>query len=125
MGNTYRKQGYEVVENGIATGKVVFSYDPEEYDVHTLANPRDGMPNKTITSKWFRCDVCGGKFPLQEYKDSWDWGGPHCPNPECGNGGIGLFAKREGPVRNYRGVIIHKMKETIKSMEKAIKKYSS
>ena len=111
-----------MVENGRLTGKVVYSYDPEEYEEHKLAFSEEGKPDKTITSRWFRCDICKGKFLIQEYMDSWDWGGTHCPNLECGNGGMELFAKREGPIRNGKGVFLHECKIQIERMKKIIGK---
>lgn len=117
-----RQQEYEVIENGRSTGKIVYSYDPEEYEEHTIVFPEKGKPDRSITSRWFRCDICKEKFPIQEYMDSWDWGGPHCPNSECDNGGVELFAKREGPIRNAKGLILYEMKKAIEVLEKILGK---
>jgi hypothetical protein len=113
--STFRSTGYSVVVNGIKTDKVVFSYDPEEYKEHRLVNAEPGKPDRTISSRWFRCDVCKGKYPIEEYNDAWDWAGPHCPNPNCGNGGMVLFGKRHGPVLNIKSVVAHRMEEYLKN----------
>ena len=117
---TYRKEGYAVSNNGVILDKIVHWYDSEEYEVSTLSSSA-GRPNKIISPKWFRCDICKGKFPIKEFMDTWDWAGPHCPNPNCGNEGMTLFSKISKPIVTARASIIYKQKVLIDDLEAAIR----
>jgi hypothetical protein len=116
----YRPEGYSVCKNGVNTHKIVYWYDPEEYEAHHLVNSSEGEPDMTISSKWFRCDVCGGKFPIKLYYDTWDWGGPHCPNTECENGRMEMFGNTHPSVRNRKGVVLYEAEKGIELINRFI-----
>lgn len=111
-------KGYKIAN----TNDIVYKYDPAEYTEHRIVNPNPGEPDRGLQPKWFRCDVCQGKFPIEDYMDAWDWGGPQCPNPECGNGGMTLFAKQEGPVISGKGAFVDMIEKQTKLLKEAIKK---
>jgi len=113
---TFRMEGYTVCIQNVVTPKIVYWYDPEEWVASKCFGVSEGEPDMSISPRWFYCDVCKGKFPMKDYYDTWDWAGPHCPNPECGNGGMTLFANQHPPVGNAKGMFLHFAEEAIKTL---------
>jgi len=90
----------------IDSGRILHFWNNKIYKKSKIfpSLPLNEGKNFCLHQKYWICDICGKKFTREEYKNSWNWGGPHCPDPKCNNGGIKLFARKEGPIicgRNF------------------------
>lgn len=51
------------------------------------------------------CNVCSTWVSKEKYMKSWDWSGPHCPNPECNANGMSYMVVQEGVPISCRQMI--------------------